>query len=70
MNNQMPYMGPMPSFNPLNNNLEMQIDKINNRLSRIEKQIRILENRINNMNTIYPTFLKNNNGDNDNMYML
>ena len=68
MNNQVPYMG-MPNFNLPNNNLEMQIEKINNRLTRLEKQVRILDNKVNNMNNTYPNFFKNND-DNNNMYML
>ncbi len=51
--------------NYLYNNLE----RINNRINRLEKQVRILENRINRMNN-NPTFIKNDFDDNNNMYML
>ena len=73
MNNQFPYGGinpnNLPNFNG-NNFQDMMIERLNNRVSRLERQIRILENRINNLNGGNPTFLKNNYDDNDNMYML
>ena len=47
-------------------------DRINNHLNRLERQIRILENRVNRLEGGNPTFLKSNykEDDNDNMYML
>ena len=45
MNNQMPFFMPnMPPHNIKDNNLD--IEKIINKLNRLEKNIRILENRI------------------------
>ena len=79
MNNQMPYYG---DFNPNgngnqnfgygNNYNEVMFDRFNNRLNRLERQVRMLENKVNRLEGGNPTFLKNNysNDDNDNMYML
>lgn len=55
MNNQMPFFVPnvphAPSFNKDNNNFD--IDKLINKINRLEKQIRILENRVTKLeNTI------------------
>ena len=76
MNNQMPYYG---DFNPngnqnllYGNNNEVMFERFNNRLNRLERQVRMLENKVNRLEGGNPTFLKNNysNEDNDNMYML
>ncbi len=80
MNNQMPYFG---DFNPnsngnLNNGnfetnyFEVMIERINNKLNRLEREIRMLENKVNRLEGGNPTFLKSNytKEDNDNMYML
>lgn len=81
MNNQMPYLGGMnPSgMNPgnmnqnympnQNNYNDMMFERINNRLNRLERQVRMIENRLNMMGG-NPTFLKNNQDTDDNMYML
>lgn len=73
----MPFYGNYPGQNPNpgnfgNNYNEMMFDRLNNRLNRLERQIRILENKVNRLESGNPTFLKNNSGfdDNDNMYML
>ena len=68
--NGMPYydMNMNPNGYQTNNNFNI-IERINNRLNRLEKQVRILENRINNSNN-YPQFIKNEYEDNNNMYML
>ncbi len=76
MNNQMPYFGninPGPNINPnynMNNPNEMMYERLNNRLNRLERQVKILENRVNKLEGGGPTFLKENIDDNDNMYML
>ncbi len=79
MNNQMPYYG---DFNPNlnmnqnpgygNNYNEVMFERLNNRLNRLERQVRMLENKVNRLEGGNPTFLKSNsqNDDNDNMYML
>ena len=78
MNNQIPYFGGM---NPNSNNMngfnqglhmnDMMFERINNRLGRLERQVRMIENRLNMMEGGNPTFLKNNLDNNDdNMYML
>ena len=79
MNNQMPYFDGM---NPQNMNQgynlqhanynEMMFERINNRINRIERQVRMLENRLNMMQGGNPTFLKNDSkfDNDDNMYML
>lgn len=51
MNNQIPYFmnNPNQSNNPnypINNNIHLEIEKITNKLNRLEKNLRILENRI------------------------
>ena len=76
----MPYFG---DFNPnsngnLNNGnfetnyFEVMIERINNKLNRLEREIRMLENKVNRLEGGNPTFLKSNytKEDNDNMYML
>ena len=42
---------PIPFINPFINNQDNLLlnEKINNRLTRLEKEIRILENRLNNL---------------------
>ena len=79
MNNQMPYYG---DFTPNNGNQnfgyggnnynEIMFERLNNRLNRLERQVRMLENKVNRLEGGNPTFLKSNslNDDNDNMYML
>ena len=76
MNNQMPYMdqntfsgsfqGNFGNQTPIN----VTIDRINNRINRLERQVRILENRINRLASNNPQFLNDFNDDNNNMYML
>ena len=59
MNNQIPYFfPPIPNqnINDLNNN--QNIDHILNKINRLEKDIRIIENRLNK--------LENNNNQNNN----
>lgn len=75
----MPYYG---DFNPNlnmnqnpgygNNYNEVMFERLNNRLNRLERQVRMLENKVNRLEGGNPTFLKSNsqNDDNDNMYML
>ena len=69
----MPYMD--PSYNSggmgiVNPNFNWnQIERMNNRINRLERQVRILENRVNRLSS-NPSFLKNEYDDNDNMYML
>ena len=77
MNNQMPYFNDMNPNQGMNqgyhgNYNEMMFDRINNRINRIERQVRMLENRLNMMQGGNPTFLKNDNkfDNDDNMYML
>ena len=69
MNNQMPNINPNLINMPNQNFLVMTIERINNRLSRLEKEIRILENKINKLST-NQTFFNNEYEDNNNMYML
>ena len=64
--NGMPYMDMNYNPNYVFNNLE----RMNNRINRLEKQIRILENRVNRLANNNPTFLKNDYDDSNNMYML
>lgn len=77
MNNQMPYFNDMNPNQGMNqgyhgNYNEMMFDRINNRINRIERQVRMLENRLNMMQGGNPTFLKNDSkfDNDDNMYML
>ena len=76
MNNQMPYLGGMnpngnmnQGFQVENNFQDMIFERINNRVSRLERRVRMIENRLNMMGG-NPTFLKNNQDNDDNMYML
>ena len=75
MNNQMPYVdnfyiGPNPNFGQNQNNMYSSIDRINNRLNRLERQVRILENRVNRLASNNPNSFSNEFDDNNNMYML
>ncbi len=79
MNNQMPYIdnnfGGNPnsfsgSFQGNFNNQPITLERINNRINRLERQVRILENRINRLTSNNPQFLNNEFDDNNNMYML
>lgn len=73
MNNQIPYfMNNQESFNKpnpnYNNNTNFDIEKIINKINRLEKNLRILENRVINLE-----MNKNNNYFNDDptdMYMV
>ena len=77
MNNQMPYLGGMNPGVNMNQNFpgehgnfnEMMFERINNRVSRLERRVRMIENRLNMMGG-NPTFLKNNQDNDDSMYML
>ena len=78
MNNQMPYfegINPNQNMNQGYNHQhtnynEMMFERINNRINRLERQVKMIENRL-NMTGGNPTFLKNDNKfDDDNMYML
>lgn len=82
MNNQMPYMdnnfggnpnsfsgsfqGNFSNQTPIN----MTLERINNRINRLERQVKILENRVNRLASSNPQFLNNDFDDNNNMYML
>lgn len=58
MNNQMPFFMPnMPPNNMKDNNLD--IERIINKINRLEKHIRILENRISKLENSIPN--NNNN---------
>ena len=75
MNNQIPYIdnfyfGPNPNINQNQPNIYTSIERINNRLNRLERQVKILENRVNRLASNNPTFLNNMDDDNSNMYML
>ncbi len=48
MNPMIPFIYPYNNTNPSNYE-QNQIDKINNKLDRIEKNIRILENKVNKL---------------------
>lgn len=76
MNNQMPYLGGMNPNGNMNQNFpgennfqDMMFERINNRVSRLERRVRMIENRLNMMGG-NPTFLKNNQDNDDSMYML
>ena len=51
MYNEIPFINPYNNYNPQYNNPlnENELDKILDKIERIEKQIRILEKRINNL---------------------
>lgn len=74
----MPFMDPNtfgnnPNFsggNPNQNFLWITVERMNNRLNRLERQVRILENRVNRLSSNNPQFLNNEFDDNNNMYML
>lgn len=71
--NGMPYMdmninSGFDNYNP--NYVFNNLERMNNRINRLEKQIRILENRVNRLTNNNPTFIKNDYDDNNNMYML
>ena len=74
--NGVPYMDMNMSMNPngfqgnYNQNYYNSLERMNNRINRLERQVRILENRLNRLSNNNPTFLKNDYDDNDNMYML
>ena len=79
MNNQMPYMdnnfGGSPnsfsgSFQGNFNSQALTLERMNNRINRLERQVRILENRVNRLASNNPQFLNNFDDDNNNMYML
>ena len=82
MNNQMPYMDNNFGGNPnsfsgsfqgnFNNQppINMTLERINNRINRLERQVKILENRVNRLASSNPQFLNNDFDDNNNMYML
>ena len=72
MNNQMPFYGNFPASQNPNNYNELMFERLTNHLNRLERQIKMLENRINRLEGGNPTFLKNNysDDDNNNMYML
>ena len=66
MNNQIPYDNYYMGMNIPNN--IFNIEKMNNRITRLERQIKILENRLNNLTN--NNYHHNDYDDNDNMYML
>ena len=72
--NGMPYIDSNMNPNGLlpNNNINLYytFERLNNRINRLEKQVRILDNKVNNLSNINPQFIKNNYDDNDNMYIL
>ena len=79
MNNQIPYIdnnfGGNPnsfsgSFQGNFNNQALNLERMNNRLNRLERQVRILENRVNRLTSNNPQFLNSEFDDNNNMYML
>ena len=51
MYNEIPFINPYNNYNPQYNNPlnENELDKILDKIERIEEQIRILEKRINNL---------------------
>jgi len=71
MNNQMPNINPNLNLmnSPNQNFLVITIERINNRISRLEKEFRILENKVNRLSA-NQTLLNNEYEDNNNMYML
>jgi len=79
MNNQIPYIdnnfGGNPnsfsgSFQGNFNNQALNLERMNNRLNRLERQVRILENRVNRLTSNNPQLLNSEFDDNNNMYML
>lgn len=67
MNNQIPYMDNYYMGMNIPNNIT-NIERLNNRVTRLEKQVRILENRLNRLTN--NNYQHNDYDDNDNMYML
>lgn len=66
MNNQMPfYQGQQPNIN-IN---DILYERLNNRIDRIERHIRIIENRLNRLENNNLNLLKNYQDDNG-MYMI
>ena len=50
MYNEIPFINPYNNYNPQYNNIpENELDKIYDKIERIEKNIRILDKRINNL---------------------
>jgi len=50
MYNEIPFINPYNNYNPqYNNTWENELDKIYDKIERIEKNIRILDKRINNL---------------------
>lgn len=81
MNNQIPYMDNNFGGNPNsfsgsfqgnfnNQNSFITLERINNRINRLERQVKILENRLNRLTNNNPQFLNNLDDDNNNMYIL
>ena len=79
MNNQIPYIDNSFGGNPNSfsgsfqgnfNNQALTLERMNNRLNRLERQVRILENRVNRLTSNNPQFLNSEFDDNNNMYML
>lgn len=73
MNNQMPYFPNDNQGNGFlngNNYFNIMFERLNNRLNRLEREIKIIENRLNRLENIKPTFLNNDNNQDDNMYIL
>ncbi len=82
MNNQIPYMDNAFGNNPNSfsgsfqgnfgnqNSIGLTLDRMNNRINRLERQVRILENRVNRLTNNNPSFLNSEFDDNNNMYML
>ena len=71
MNNQIPYMDNLYMKTDFNqNNLFLTIDRLQNRINRLERQVKILENRINRLTTTNPKFLNNEFDDDNNMYVI
>ena len=66
-------MNNMPYFNQNNympnNPIEIEFERLNNRTNRLERQVKILENKLNKLEVIEAKPL-NIQEDNSNMYML
>lgn len=65
--NNIPYFN-QNSYIP-NNPFEIEIERLNNRINRLERQVKILENKLNKLEVIEAKPL-NIQEDNSNMYML
>ena len=78
MNNQIPYVdnfyiGGNPNFNPNynnQNNIYRTVERLNNRVNRLERQVKILENRVNRLTSNDSQFYNSEFDDNNNMYIL